>query len=188
MLYATTVSAKNELEQIQKLNSQNLKPSLSKREIQQQGFVSWPYSVELLEKLHQLAPSIIIKDDHKVVGYALVTLKEAGSFHPDLQAMIRNLEPVYYLGKPLMEYSFYIMGQVCIDKSHRGKGLFNMLYQHHKSIYSNAYELLVTEISTNNKRSIKAHEKLGFKNIYTFRDSLDEWNVVVWNWGDGDRL
>ena len=74
------------------------------------------------------------------------------------------------------------MGQVCIDKDYRGKGIFNILFQKHKEVYSNAYELLVTEISTKNYRSQKAHEKIGFTTIYTYSDALDEWNVVVWDW------
>src|SRR5215216_5862316 len=132
MLYATTVTTQKELEQIQKLNHQNLKQSLSDVEMAKEGFVSWFYSLELLEKMHRLAPSVIVKEkDHdEVVGYALVTLKEAGSFHQNLQTMITNLQNIYFLNKPLIEHDFYIMGQVCIHKSYRGQGVFNLLYQH----------------------------------------------------------
>ena len=184
MLYVTTVTSQKELEQIQKLSLQNLKQSLSDVEMEEQGFVSWFYSLELLKKMHQLAPSVIVKekDRDEVIGYALVTLKEAGSFHEDLQAMITNLRNICFLNKPLLEHEFYIMGQVCIHKDYRGKGVFNLLYNHHKKSYSKDYNLLVTEISTSNKRSIKAHKNLGFKNIHTYRDSMDEWNVVVWDW------
>jgi L-amino acid N-acyltransferase YncA len=42
--------------------------------------------------------------------------------------------------------------------------------------------LLVTEVSTKNQRSLKAHEKVGFKNVFTYEDGIDEWNVVIWNW------
>jgi hypothetical protein len=57
-----------------------------------------------------------------------------------------------------------------------------MLYQHHKKIYGDKYDMLITEISTSNIRSQKAHEKTGFKTIYTYTDAADEWNVVVWDW------
>ena len=96
--------------------------------------------------------------------------------------MIDNLETIDYKGKPLLAYSYYVMGQVCIDKEYRGKGIFSMLFQKHKEIYSDQYELLVTEISTKNLRSQKAHEKVGFTTIYTYTDTVDEWNVVVWDW------
>jgi len=58
----------------------------------------------------------------------------------------------------------------------------NMLYQKHREVYSNQYDFILTEISTSNLRSLKAHEKMGFETIYTYQDSVDEWNVVVWNW------
>jgi GNAT superfamily N-acetyltransferase len=182
MLYATTVSTKKELEQIQILNQQNLKQNLSEDEMLQEGFVSWNYSFELLEKMHQLAPSAIVKDGDEVIGYALVTLKEARCFHVDFEKMITNLQPVIYEGKPLMSFHFYLMGQVCIHKNYRGKGVFPLLFQQHKISYGREYDLLVTEISAKNQRSLKAHEKVGFKNIFAYSEGIDEWNVVVWNW------
>ena len=73
------------------------------------------------------------------------------------------------------------MGQICIDKNYRGKGLFEILYQKHKSEYSKKYQLLITEISTSNYLSIRAHEKIGFKTISSHIDTLDTWNIVLWD-------
>ncbi|MDQ6757581.1 MAG: GNAT family N-acetyltransferase [Bacteroidota bacterium] len=182
MLYATEVTTAEELMQIHELNQQNLKTNLSIKEKEEQGFVTWLYPVSLLQKMHAIAPSVIVKDENKVIGYALVTPIQAGIFHSDLQTMINNLEKHSYNHKPLSSYSYYIMGQVCIDKEYRGKGIFNMLFQKHKELYRNKYELLVTEISTKNYRSQKAHEKIGFTTIHKYADALDEWNVVVWDW------
>ena len=182
MLYATIVSTETELEQIQRLNQQNLKNNISREEQEWEGFVSWSYSFDLLKKMHQQAPSIIVKDGDEVIGYALVTLLEASDFHKDLQTMISNLRSVQYNGKSLMLYRFYLMGQVCIQKEYRGKGVFNLLYQQHKNVYRKEYELLVTEIAANNKRSLRAHKKIGFDVIHTYPDGDQAWNVVVWNW------
>jgi RimJ/RimL family protein N-acetyltransferase len=74
------------------------------------------------------------------------------------------------------------MGQICVDKNYRGKGLVQELYNKHKEIYSTKYQLLITEVSTANIRSQKAHEKVGFTTIHTYKDAMDEWNVVVWEW------
>ena len=62
MLTATTVQSLEELEQIHQLNQQNLKQYLNARVQEEEGFVSWLYTTELLEKMHRLAPSIIVKD------------------------------------------------------------------------------------------------------------------------------
>jgi GNAT superfamily N-acetyltransferase len=182
MLYSAEVTTDDEIIQIHKMNQVYLRSNLSPQVQEAEGFVSWLYPVFLLQQMHNLAPSIIVKDDDKVIGYALVTPIEAGSFHHDLQTMIDNLETIVYKAKPLSAYSYYVMGQVCIDKDYRGKGIFSMLFQKHKEIYSDRYELLITEISTKNVRSQKAHEKVGFTTIYTYTDAVDEWNVVVWDW------
>jgi hypothetical protein len=57
-----------------------------------------------------------------------------------------------------------------------------MLYEEHKRLFRKEYDFVITEISTINKRSIAAHKKIGFKTIHTYRDALDEWNVVLWDW------
>ncbi|HEY6976365.1 MAG TPA: GNAT family N-acetyltransferase [Chitinophagaceae bacterium] len=181
-MHATIVTTSEELQQIVQLSSQNLRTKISQEEKNTQGFVSWNYSFALLHKLNAQHPHVIVKDNSKVVGYALVALKEAKSFHPALQQMITDLEPLVYKGKKLSVYNYYIMGQVCVDKAYRGKGVFEMLYQKHKALFEKNYDFVVTEISTGNSRSIRAHEKIGFETIYTYADSIDKWNVVLWDW------
>ncbi len=182
MLFATTVTNPEELQQVYNLSFQNLRTNLKKEEIAKEGFTSWDYSPELLQQLHSLQPSVIVKDDEKVVAYALVALKESSAFHPDLEKMIQHLDKLFYKEKLLRAYNYYVMGQICIDKNYRGKGLFDMLYRHHKKLYRHQFDFVVTEISTANTRSAHAHEKAGFKTIYTYHDAMDEWNVVLWDW------
>jgi len=182
MFTACTVSSKEELLQIHQLNQQNLKQNLSIAKQKQEGFVSWLYSIELLKKMHELAPSIIIKENDRVVAYALTTLVETSSFHPELQTMFDNLQKVNYKNKPLFSCRFYCMGQICVAEAYRGKGLVNLLYQQHKKEFSSQYDFILTEISVNNPRSLKAQQKTGFEIIYTYADASDEWQVVVWDW------
>ena len=181
-LIPTIVRSETELEQIHQLNKENIRSAANAEEQKTEGFVSWLYSMELLKKMHAIAPSIIVKDGNKIVGYALVASREMGAFHADLQTMFSHILQLQYLNQPLSHYSFYCMGQICVDKNYRGMGVVSMLYQKHREIYSGNYRLLVTEISTSNIRSQKAHEKIGFKTIYSYRDNMDEWNVVVWDW------
>lgn len=182
MLNATIVTTKSELLQIHALNQLNIKTSLDPETKKQEGFVTWLYPLQLLEQLHQLAPSIIVKDGEVIAGYALTTLRESSAFHADLKKMFQDLDVVLYKNKPLPNYNFYCMGQICVAKEYRGKGIVNMLYTKHKEIYSARYEFILTEISTSNSRSVKAHEKIGFQKIHTYTDEKDEWNVVIWDW------
>ena len=182
MLTAALVTSDEELMQVHKLNQQNLKANLDNLSQKQEGFVTWLYPMELLKQMHQLSPSVIIKDGKIVAAYALTTLKASRSFHSDLETMFHNLEAVQYKSKPLASCSFYCMGQICVAREYRGKRLVQMLYQKHKEVYSPHYDFILTEISTRNIRSLKAHKKIGFETIYTYTDAVDEWNVVVWDW------
>jgi RimJ/RimL family protein N-acetyltransferase len=73
------------------------------------------------------------------------------------------------------------MGQICIDADYRGQGVFDALYRKHKEIHRHAYELCVTSVSTRNGRSMRAHERVGFEVVHTFRDQTDEWKILAWN-------
>lgn len=182
MLQATTVHTHEELHQISLLNQQNLRENLSADEKNAEGFLSWDYSFGLLLKMHHLAPSVIVKSGNQVAGYALTTLREAGVFHPELENMFQHIGGIAYKGLPLFSWRFYCMGQICVHKDFRGQGLVPILYAQHHAVYSQRFDLLVTEISSANPRSMRAHLKVGFKNIFTYTDQGEEWNVVVWDW------
>jgi len=182
MIQATTVTTPGELLQILDLQKRNLKQHISEEEKDEQGFVTMPFNIQMLEVFHSLAPSVIIKDDDEVVAYAMVLLQEGRYAYPGLEPMFVNFNKLSWKGKPLYDYKFYVMGQVCVDKAYRSKGLFDILYQKHKEIYENKFDFIVTEISTSNYRSLKAHKRVGFVTINTFKDSMDEWDVVVWDW------
>jgi GNAT superfamily N-acetyltransferase len=182
MLNPTTVTSKEELQQILDLQHTNLVGKLSTEEWQDQGFLTVEHTMEMLEAMHNMAPSIIVKDKERVVAYALTMLRECREVIPALVPMFEKLDELQWNGKPMNEYRFYTMGQICIDKAYRGQGLFDLLYKAHKNTFSATYDLLATEIATRNKRSLRAHERVGFKTINVYRDTLDEWAVVVWDW------
>lgn len=181
-MHATIVTTDKELHEIVQLSQTNNKENTSADEKISQGFISWQYSFELLKQMHALHPSVIVKDGETMAGYALVALKEAGRFHKDLATLISNLENIDYNKKKLRDYNYYVMGQVCVDKAYRGKGVFDLLYQHHKKLFQNKFDFVVTEISAKNARSIRAHEKVGFKEIYRYKDVVDDWSIVTWDW------
>ena len=64
MLEVATVTNDDELIQIHELSKRNLKEHLTLQERNEQGFVTWLYSIDLLQKMHELAPSIIIKENN----------------------------------------------------------------------------------------------------------------------------
>ena len=182
MLKSTIVTSTAELEQILHLQQQNLPKNISAEELRSQGFVTFQHDIEILRQFHQLAPSVIVKDDDSVVAYALTVVNEARHVFAPMEPMFQLLETLQWNNKPFSSYRHYEMGQICVAKDYRGKGVFEMLYQQHKISYSHLYDLLVTKISTKNHRSLKAHEKVGFEILTMEKDDLDEWVVVVWDW------
>lgn len=182
MITATTVKTIGELEQIIALQHKNLKQNITEEEKELQGFVTMEFTMPMLLQLHDLAPDIIIKADETIVAYAMVLLQEGRKAYPGLEPMFANFEKLNWKNKPLIDYKFYVMGQICIDKPYRGQGLFDMLYMKHRDIYSGQFDFIITEISTSNYRSLRAHQRIGFQTIDRFRDTMDEWDVVLWDW------
>lgn len=182
MLVVTTVETNEELQEILELQQQNHIQNIDEMEMETQGFVTLKYDISVLQQMHNLAPSVVAKENNRVAGYALVMLKECRDLFPPLESMFSTLDLLTYENKPLNEYRFYIMGQVCIDKKFRRTGLFDQLYQKHKENYAGRFDFVVTEVSTRNHRSLRAHKRVGFEIIDSYNDDMDEWAVVLWNW------
>jgi ribosomal protein S18 acetylase RimI-like enzyme len=179
---AAAVQHRTELEQILVLQRKNLKDAISAEEMRSQGFVTVEHDLAALERMHALAPSIIAHQGSELVAYALTMPRECRALMPVLVPMFELLDRLDYQGKPLKDSRFYVMGQICIDKAHRGKGLFELLYHKHRELYQQRFDFIITEVSVSNQRSLRAHERVGFQIVHTHRDATDEWAVVLWDW------
>jgi GNAT superfamily N-acetyltransferase len=190
-LVARAVTDRSELRQILDLQRENLAPALSLEEQKAQGFVTVQHTLERIEQMHVLAPSIIVKSGNDLAGYALTMTLEAQQQAPILRSMFRLFDSLNFHGRPLPSFPFYVMGQICVARAYRGQGVFDELYRGHRRIYADRFELLVTEIATRNTRSLRAHERVGFEPIHRYRDDVDEWVIVAWDWSSnapsGDR-
>ena len=176
----TFAKTDTDIEQILALQQLNLKTNVSEEIKNDQGFLTVCHNREQLEMMRSLTPQIIAKADGKVVAYALAMLPAMGKLVADLQPMFDIVEDIEWKGKFIRDYKYYMMGQICVAEAFRGQGIFEKLYYTHKSFYKKEYDLCITEISTSNKRSQRAHERLGFKTIHSHQDHVDRWNVVAW--------
>jgi len=182
MFIPSLVHSAEELQQILTLQENNLLQQLTPEERASQGFVTLQHDLATLQQMHALSPSVIVKQDANVIAYALTMAEGCRQLIPDLEPMYSLLDTLSWKDQPLSSRRYYVMGQICIDKPYRGQGIFEMLYHYHREVYQPAYDLFITEIATRNHRSLRAHEKVGFKIIHTHRDELDEWAVVLWDW------
>lgn len=174
---------KEELEQILALQALNHPHALTAEQRAKEGFVTVKHNLELLKKMNNAVGQIIAKDGAIVVGYALVMPEEFKTMIPVLTPMFEMITTLSYQGKPLTAYRYYVMGQICIAEHYRGTGIFEKLYAEHKRLLADRFDFCLTEISVKNTRSMRAHEKVGFKTIHTFSDNTDNWNIVLWDWG-----
>lgn len=182
MIQITTITKDDEIIQLLDLQQVNLPRNISKETALEQGFVTVQHNFDLLRAMNEAIPQVIAKDKDRVVAYALVMLPDFADLIPVLQPMFQLFSSIDCGDKKVSDYTYYVMGQVCVAESHRGLGIFDALYYKHKNLYSADYQVCITEIAERNTRSMRAHERVGFKTIHTFQDETELWNVVAWDW------
>ena len=183
MITYTRSTTDTALAAILALQKINLKENITGNEMESQGFLTVSHTLADLQALNNYEKHLIIKDDEKVVGYLLAMTKYSKHDIPILIPMFEIFDKISFIGKLISAYNYIVIGQVCIDKNYRGQGILNHAYHAYKKYFSEKYDFAITEISTSNTRSLHAHKKVGFKEIYTYTDSNQmEWSVVIWNW------
>lgn len=165
------------------LQQRNLKSNISSEELDSQGFVTVEHNFEKLSIMQSKLPQIVAYNNNVVVGYALSMAVSCKNIIPELIPMFELLDGLQYNGKQLTESKYYVMGQICIDKSLRGHGIFQKLYEQHAIEFADKFDFIITEVSLNNPRSMKAHYKVGFKTIHEYYDpsNNDTWAVILWD-------
>ncbi|MBS1500557.1 MAG: GNAT family N-acetyltransferase [Bacteroidetes bacterium] len=176
-------AAQNEsdFDQILSLQRENHHTSIS-REIQdKEGFVYAEHTSELLRTMSVYVPQIMALNDNKLIGYTLAMTPAMKDVVPSLTPMFEQFDQCLYRGKTLPDYPFVIGGQVCVAEGFRGMGVFAGLYHALADHTKYQYQLCVTEIAQRNPRSLRAHQKIGFEIIRTYRDAGEIWDVVAWD-------
>jgi len=179
----TTSQTDQDLIQILDLQKKNLTQSLSQEEIRREGFVTVNHSVEVLKKMNSHEQSVIAKEDDVVVAYLLAMTQQSKYDIPILVPMFEVFNGVIYRGEKISEYNYLVVGQVCVAKEFRDKGILDECYKEYKKRFENKYDFAITEIAQHNLRSLKAHGRIGFKTIHQYRDpNGTDWDIVVWDW------
>src|SRR5688572_527295 len=81
------------------------------------GFVTVAHTLEILQAMHALAPSVVATDERgEVVAYALVMPRETRRLVPILEPMFAMLDG---LADQIAAPRWYVMGQIAVAPSHR---------------------------------------------------------------------
>jgi GNAT superfamily N-acetyltransferase len=175
----TTCRNDFDLQQILDLQAKNLRHMHSAEVEKDQGFVTVHHSLEVLQAMNEEAKHIIAIDNEHVVGYALAMTRSFKDRIPELVAMFDMLDSLKYKGKSLSDFRYLVMGQICVDASHRGQGVFDGMYNHYFQTYRGEYEVVITEVALRNTRSLRAHERVGFEPLHTYHEAGSEDWVVI---------
>ncbi|MCO6487626.1 MAG: hypothetical protein J5I98_04365 [Phaeodactylibacter sp.] len=171
------------LQQVKALQKANLPGNITHREALEQGFVTVDHDMDTLRDMNTPYRHSAAWAGEELAGYALVMETRFKDRIPVLFPMFELLDGIPWRGKPLRDWRYFVMGQVCVAKPYRGKGVFEGLYLDLRDRLSAHFDLVVTEISTRNPRSVRAHGKVGFENIHEYTDPDGEhWVVVGWGW------
>ena len=182
MIQFKPAETREELEDILSLQRANLPQHISVAEKAEQGFVTVNHSFQQLAEMNSLAPHLIAKDGEQVVGYILAMTKASKTLVPVLVPMFQQFASLDFGGKPVSDFNYLVIGQICVDKNYRGQGIFDGMYAAYRGMFSDLFDFAITEIAISNIRSIKAHQRVGFQIIHEFSDSTQNWAIVLLNW------
>jgi hypothetical protein len=166
----------DDLRGILALQRANLAAGLDADEVRSQGFVTAQHTLDILRTMHAFEPSVVARDAGTVVGYALVQTAATRALVPIAEGLFARADAL----PQLAGLRTYVMGQVCVARSHRGQRVFDALYRGHRERLAGRFDACVTEIATRNTRSVRAHARVGFETLSVHRDDLDEWAIVAW--------
>lgn len=183
MLLYTTAQTDGDLQGILSLQRANLPSRLSAGEMASQGFVTVVHRFDDLKKMNEAERHVIARDGDKVVAYLLAMTAAAKDDIPALRPMFQSFDGIDFSGKPVSSYPYIVVGQVCVDKAYRGRGVLDNCYGAYRDVFQAKYAFAVTEIATRNTRSLAAHKRIGFIEIYRYTASDgEEWSIVLWDW------
>ncbi len=174
------LAKEEDLADVARLQQENLARNVSEKERQEQGFVSVETSPELLKEIAEQEGITVARVQGKVVGYLMPMSVEHGRAIPLLDPFIERFKNVQFEGKPLQDYRYCILGQICIDKNYRGQGILEKLYQELETRLAGKYDLGISEIGANNPRSLRAHlDKMHFQVAEQYSAEGRDWYVVI---------
>ena len=172
----------SDIENIQKLHARYQIDTI-KEEDKKDGFVTTSFSKEELSDIITQEQGIFLAiEDNQIIGYVMSASWQFWSKWPMFAFMIEDLPNLEYLGEKLSLDNSYQYGPICIDKSVRGTGVLEKLFDFALESMSKRYKILVTFVNKINQRSYVAHSrKLGLETIQEFSYNNNNYYEMVFD-------
>lgn len=124
------------------------------------GFITTAFTESHLTRLIEDEAGLFIAClDNKIVAYAMSASWGFWSQWPLFEYMIEHLDDSLLLSENITAENSYQYGPVCVDKSVRGSGVFEKIFNFSLSEMSRRYPIMVTFINKVNPRSFEAHTR-----------------------------
>lgn len=114
-----------------------------------------------------------------MVGYALVMLPALRNEIDILIPMFDLIDSCTYHGKQINQEKYFVMGQICIATTYRKRGYFSKLYSHLIERLRNTFDYIITEVDSNNQRSMGAHLHYGFEALQEYESAGINWTLLI---------
>ena len=157
---------------------------MSEEEIDSQGFVTVSHSVEDLREMNEVERHIIAKENDQVDWISpghdqAIKMEISGA----VSRCLKNSNRLIFWGSPYPAINYIVVGQVCIAKEYRGQSLLDKCYAAYKEHFHDKFDFAITEIAASNLRSLKAHARIGFREINQYEGPDGQsWKIVAWDW------
>jgi hypothetical protein len=189
------LAAEDDIESILDLQERNAPKSVTAEERKRLGFVPIQVTHDWLFRLVREEGVIVARLNGEVVGYLLASSLERAREISILKSYFQIHPELRFVDRPLHTYRACFMEQVCVDLPLRGKGIVLQLYRASQRILGRKYEIVISQISGDNPRSLNLHlNKIGFQVVHTYEDReadfLDTgiWHVVVWDFKNAIQI
>ena len=166
----TRIGNKSDIEGVLSLQEKYLYRNLNDTE-RKSGFVTTPFTVSQIEEIiKQNGIFIAENEDDVIVAYAFAGSWKYFEQWEIFNFMVSRFPSLSFNGKKITTVNSFQYGPVCIDKSYRGNGLLNLIFEEMRIEFLKRYPISVTFINKVNAISTAAHtKKLGWEIIDEFQ-------------------
>lgn len=165
----TRIGNSNDIDGVLSLQKKYLYSNLSEEE-RKYGFVTTPFTVSQIEEIITQNGLIVAENEcNTIIAYAF-----AGSWNYFEQwgifnFMVSRFPILSFNGAEITTENSFQYGPVCIEKSYRGNGVLNLIFEEMRVEFLKKYPISITFINKVNTISEKAHtKKLGWEIIDDF--------------------
>ncbi len=148
----------SDIDGILDLQSRNLYANLATTDLAG-GFVTTPFTSELLRQLLDLTGVFVAVHDRKIIAYLLAGYWNFFSQWEIFRVMISRLPELRFLEKEISIDRSFQYGPICIDRDWRGSTVFPDLFALMRSNFQSRFPIGVTFINKLNERSFTAHTR-----------------------------